>query len=100
MEIIHGNDSNYESLIKEGYVLVDFFANWCGPCKMLAPVLESIKDKIQIVKIDVDESESIARQNGIMSIPTLFLYKDGKLVSSMNGYVPEPVLTKWIDDNR
>ena len=81
MKVITENE--FENEIKEGVVLVDFFATWCGPCRMMSMILEEveeeIKDKAKIVKIDVDENEALARKFGIMSIPTLILFVNGKL---------------------
>lgn len=96
MEIIHGNEEILNEEIRSGLVLVDFFATWCGPCKMLGPVLEEIKDEIKIVKIDVDECESLARFYGIMSVPTMILFKDGQMIDKKNGFVPKEELLNWI----
>lgn len=83
MEIL--NEKNYKEKTEKGLVVVDFFANWCGPCRMLSPILEDVqKDmgkKVKIYKVDVDESENLARQFGIMSIPTILIYKDGEIVN-------------------
>lgn len=70
---------NFDEVIKEGRVLVDFYADWCGPCRMLAPVLEEISNEniIKIVKVNVDNHEDIARRYGVMSIPTLILFENG-----------------------
>ena len=90
--IIHGNEENFNELIKSGEVLVDFFATWCGPCRMLGPVLEELSSDragVKIVKIDVDECPNLARNFGVMSVPTLFLFKDGKEVSKQNGFMPK-----------
>ncbi|MBE7076253.1 MAG: thioredoxin [Clostridiales bacterium] len=81
MEVISGKD--FEEKTKKGVVLVDFFANWCGPCRMMSPILESVAeelgDKVKIYKIDVDEDEKIARKFGIMSIPTMLIFANGEL---------------------
>ena len=81
---------NFDQVVANGVVLVDFWATWCGPCKMLAPTVDAIateyKDRVIVGKVDVDESEDIARRFGIMSIPTLFLFKDGEVVEKLVGY--------------
>ena len=80
MEII--SEKNFEDKTKNGIVLVDFFATWCGPCRMMGPILEAVKeelgDKVEIFKVDVDEDEKLARKFGIMSIPSLYIFVDGK----------------------
>ena len=99
MEIIYATDDNFSNLVSKDVVLVDFYANWCGPCKMLSPILESLasnRDGVKIVKVDVDKCESLARSYGIMSIPTLILFKDGKQIDSKMGFVPEFELANWI----
>ena len=90
--IKHVTDINeLKELTKSGTVLVDFFATWCGPCKMLAPVLEDLdKDPsfdVQVIKIDTDEAEEIAMEYRIQAIPTLILFKDGKAVKSQLGFM-------------
>jgi len=100
--IIHGNEENFNELISSGEVLVDFFATWCGPCRMLSPVLEEMSTErsgVKIVKIDVDECPNLSRKYGVMSVPTLFLFKDGKEVSKQNGFMPKEVLLDWINEN-
>lgn len=89
----------FDEVIAEGKVLVDFFAVWCGPCKMIAPVLEEIadeRDDVIIVKVDVDETPDLARRYGIMSIPTLLLFSDGQLVSKTMGYQDKDSLNDFI----
>ena len=84
------NEDNFDNTVANGLVLVDFWATWCGPCKMLAPTIDAIateyKDRVVVGKVDVDENEAIARRFGIMSIPTLFLFKDGEVVEKLVGY--------------
>ena len=99
MEIIHATEKNYKDIISKKTVLVDFYADWCGPCKMLGTVLEEIKDEIQIVKVNVDECEKLARDYGVMSIPNMFLIKDGEIIASRLGYATLEDLQKWIKDN-
>jgi thioredoxin 1 len=97
--IKHLNNSNeFENEVKEGLVIVDFYADWCGPCQMLAPVLEDLEKEtsIRIVKINVDEIPDLARQFRIMSIPTLMLFKDGKFVKKELGYMPIERLREFI----
>ena len=83
------NVAEFEKDIKEGKILVDFFATWCGPCKMLSPVLEELSNQnpdLLILKIDVDEVGALAARFGVRAIPTLMLFKDGKLIETRMGY--------------
>ncbi len=81
-------------------VVVDFWAEWCGPCRMIAPALEEIAgtlgDKVKIVKLNVDENPATASKYGIMSIPTLMIFKNGELASRQVGAVPRQKLEQWI----
>ena len=92
------NSSEFEQEVKEGLVIVDFYADWCGPCQMLAPNLEQLDKEggVKIVKINVDEIPDLARQFRIMSIPTLMLFKDGKFVKKDLGYMPIERLREFI----
>ncbi|WP_419959175.1 thioredoxin [Psychrobacillus sp. BM2] len=103
MAIVHGTDQTFNTEIEEGLVLVDFWATWCGPCKMIAPVLEEMdaemSDKVKIVKVDVDENQATASQFGIMSIPTLVLFKDGKPVDKAVGFQPKEALVQFVEKN-
>ena len=92
------NSNEFEQEIQGPVVVVDFYADWCGPCQMLAPVLEQLEKEtsIKIVKINVDEIPDIARAFRIMSIPTLMLFKDGKFVKKELGYMPLERLREFI----
>lgn len=97
--IVHGTDENFSELIKEGKVIVDFFATWCGPCKMLAPVLEEVAKEypdIKFVKMDVDECPNVSKEYGIMSVPTLLKLENGELIDKKIGYQNIQELKRWI----
>lgn len=97
MEIIHLENEDFKTLIQNNKILVDFFANWCGPCKMLSPVLEKTESDIKVVKIDVDKFENIAREYGVMSIPTIILFEDGKEVKRNIGFIDTNNLKKFLE---
>ena len=99
MSVIHGNEKDFEILVNKDLVLVDFFATWCGPCKMLGPVLESLEN-IDVVKIDVDECPDLARKYGIMSVPTLMIFSNGELKNKQSGFMPKEALEEWISENK
>lgn len=101
--IIHGTEDQFKELVKEELVLVDFYATWCGPCKMLGPVLEEMandRSDIKIVKIDVDECPLLSKEFAVMSVPTLILFKNGEAISTQHGFIPKPVLEDWISKYR
>ncbi|MBP1947716.1 MULTISPECIES: thioredoxin [Virgibacillus] len=101
MAIVHVTDQNFTKETSEGLVLADFWAPWCGPCKMIAPVLEEIdgemEDKVSIVKLDVDENQETAGKYGVMSIPTLLLFKDGNVVDQVVGFQPKEALVELVN---
>ena len=96
MDIIHLENENFNDLIKER-VLVDFFANWCGPCKMLTPVLEKVESNIKVIKVDVDKYENLAREYGVMSIPTIILFESGKEIKRNIGFISKENLEKFLN---
>lgn len=93
--------AEFDETIQNGVVLVDFFATWCGPCKMLAPVLEELSQayegKARIIKVDVDKEQELAGQYGVMSIPTMILFKNGEVVKQVVGFQPKPQIENLIN---
>ncbi|GAF64152.1 thioredoxin [Alkalihalobacillus trypoxylicola] len=101
MAIVHVTDQTFTSETSEGVVLVDFWAPWCGPCKMIAPVLEELDselgEKAKIAKLDVDENQETASKYGVMSIPTLLVLKDGEVVDQTVGFQPKEALAELLN---
>ena len=102
MSIVHVTSENYRSEVLEasGTVLLDFFAVWCGPCRMVAPILEEIaseRSDVKVCKIDVDQSFDLAAQFGVSSIPTLIFSKNGALTGRTVGFHPKAELQELID---
>ena len=93
-------DATFEEETSEGVVLIDFWATWCGPCKMQSPVIDQLSEERQDVnfyKMDVDQNQETARNLGIMAIPTLLIKKDGKIVDRLTGYTPKEKLEQILD---
>ncbi|HDP37249.1 MAG TPA: thioredoxin [Candidatus Atribacteria bacterium] len=99
------NDINFKQEVLDSDIpaLVDFWAEWCGPCRMVAPVVESIakkyKGKLKVCKVNVDEAPEVSSEYGIMSIPTLAIFKSGKVVDKVVGAVPESELASKVDSH-
>ena len=93
--IINYDGNNFNDIIREK-VLVDFYANWCGPCKMLSPVLEKVSDEVKILKVNVDEYQDLAKYYGVMSIPCLILFDKEKEIKRNIGFMPESKLKEFI----
>ncbi|HFT7729237.1 TPA: thioredoxin [Staphylococcus aureus] len=101
MAIVKVTDADFDSKVEPGVQLVDFWATWCGPCKMIAPVLEELaadyEGKADILKLDVDENPSTAAKYEVMSIPTLIIFKDGQPVDKVVGFQPKENLAEVLD---
>ena len=95
--MIYLEKNKLDELIKEGTHLVDFYAEWCGPCKMLTPVLENLEDKINVIKVDIDKFEKLAFEYRIMSVPTLIFFKDGEKKEELIGFRDEEELLEVIN---
>lgn len=104
-KIVHVSDSSFDAdvLQSDKPVLVDYWAEWCGPCKMIAPILDEVSgeydDKLQIAKLDVDANQSTSMKYGIRGVPTLMLFKDGDVVATHVGALTKSQLTTFIDTN-
>lgn len=93
------NQEEFNSIINQGSVLVDFYADWCGPCKMITPVLEELSKAypdVQFIKVNVDQENELAEKFGVMSIPALFAVKDGEVKKQAVGFQPKPMLEELI----
>ncbi|HDW2813886.1 TPA: thioredoxin [Staphylococcus aureus] len=101
MAIVKVTDADFDSKVESGVQLVDFWATWCGPCKMIAPVLEELaadyEGKADILKLDVDENPSTTAKYEVMSIPTLIVFKDGQPVDKVVGFQPKENLAEVLD---
>lgn len=104
-EVLHINDADFESVVVNSDipVLLDFWAPWCGPCKMIAPVLDELAPefagKVKIVKMNVDDNQATPAQFGVRSIPTLLLLKNGQVVGTQVGALPKSQLANFINQH-
>lgn len=105
MSTVAVTDDTFEAEVLKSNVpvVVDFWAEWCGPCKMIGPALEELAteygDKVKIAKVNVDENPNSPAQMGVRGIPALFMFKDGQVVSNKTGAAPKSALQSWIDES-
>ena len=98
-------DATFDTEVKQSDipVVVDFWAEWCGPCKQIGPALEELSNemegRVKIVKVNVDENQNTPAQMGVRGIPALFLFKDGEVVSNKTGAAPKAAIQGWIEDS-
>lgn len=101
MATVNITDQNFDESISTGLTLVDFWADWCGPCKMIAPVLEELSnelgEKVTIAKLDVDANPTTPSKFGVQGIPTMILFKDGQLVDRLVGALPKQHLVEFLE---
>jgi thioredoxin 1 len=103
MATVAVTDDTFDAEVKNSDVPVDFWAEWCGPCKQIGPALEEIatemNGKVKVAKVDVDSNPNAAVQMGIRGIPALFIFKDGEVVSNKTGAAPKAALQSWIEES-
>lgn len=98
--LLHFDEQNFENEVAQGKTLVDFYADWCGPCQMLSPIIEEIAnecDDVKVGKLNIDDARDIAIRYGVQSIPTLILFKDGEPVKTLVGYRPKDAILEILD---
>ncbi len=99
MPVIFANKDDFHEKIASGTCIVDFYADWCAPCRMIGPVLEQIAEEntdIKVVKVNVDENIELAGEFGVRGIPALFVTKEGKTVAQRAGFMPKDALVEWV----
>ncbi len=101
MAALHLQAADFEQEVLEakGKVLVDFFATWCGPCRMLSPIIDQLADElddVKVCKIDIDQAEALANEYGVEVVPTLIVFENGKVVKSASGVMPKPVIVDML----
>jgi thioredoxin 1 len=98
MPVVYATNDDFQEKVASGTVILDFYADWCAPCRMIGPVLEQIADEhpeIKVVKVNVDENIELANNFGVRGIPALFVLKEGKTVAQRAGFMPKDALIDW-----
>ncbi len=103
MAVIELNEANFENEVEKnnGLVLVDFWASWCGPCRMLSPIVDEIAEEcenVKVCKVNVDDEQALAARFAVMSIPTLILFKNGNIINKVIGVQPKTALLEMIEN--
>lgn len=98
MPVIYANNEDFQEKVSSGTVILDFYADWCAPCRMIGPVLEQIAEEhpeLKVVKVNVDENAELTNSFGVKGIPALYILKDGKTVAQRAGFMPKDALVDW-----
>lgn len=101
--MIHLDAAGFQKAIDGNIILVDFFATWCGPCKMMSPILEEFSTEqsdVAVAKVDIDQSRELADRYDITGVPTMILFKDGKEAGRLVGSCPKQKLVEWVEENK
>ena len=102
-KVVHLTDDSFDEQTGSGYVMIDFWAEWCGPCKAIGPALEEIADshagQITIAKLNIDENPETPQAYNVRGIPTLLIFKSGEMVAEKIGAMPKSALEQWVADN-
>ncbi len=102
VKVVNGKEE-LQKEIESGVAILDFYADWCGPCKMIAPVFTELAEEmtdVKFIKINVDNNQDLAKEYGVMGIPTLVVTKDGETKESVSGFRPKPALAEFINNNK
>jgi thioredoxin 1 len=97
--MVHLDKEDFNELIKKGNHVVEFYAEWCGPCRMMGETLEKVDDKLDIIKINIDKFSDLAQEYGVMSIPTIIFFKDGEKVNEVVGFKDEETLLSLAEES-
>ena len=100
MSVTIATTETFDELTQEGVVLIDFYAPWCNPCKMLSPILDQVGEQAEVIKVDIDEEPKLQEKYNVMGVPTLLVFKDGELKERLTGFQSKDNLLSLIDSHR